>query len=59
MQLLLLQPGQLLLGGIVSALLWRSLRIVIVVKRFLSMSLPDCIDLFHQLLGIVYPQNQQ
>ena len=52
-QLLLLPPGQLLLGGIVSGLLCRSRWLVIIVKGFLAMDLPVCVYLFHQFLGIV------
>src|SRR5699024_6879484 len=52
-QLLLLPPGQLLLGGVVSGFLCWSGWFVIIVKGLLSVGLPVCVYLLHQLLGIV------
>ena len=51
-QLLLLPPRQLFLRSIVPPLLCWSARLII-IKRFLPMSLPVLVYLFHQFLGIV------
>ena len=51
--LLLLPSGQLLLGGVVPVLLWRSRWLIVVVKGLSSVGLPVCVYFVHQFLGIV------